>query len=120
MNGVIMLYLSYKENIIKKTVDAANTNGQAIELPSLGAAHLVKRNRPTPKFIGSREVYFFLSLDSSATRTPKAIINDSASYTVISLTPFLSGVSQTTLEEPYSIALKIIPQFPVLHPPFLR
>lgn len=74
-------------------------------------ARLVYGNRPSLKLSqGSREVYFFLSFDSIAISAPNAIIKDNASNTVISLTPFLQGVSQTTLEEPIYCTRYIIPK----------
>ena len=64
MNSVIVLYLLYKENIIKKTVDAANANGQAIEqVPSREVSWFNKNNPPSLSSL--RVDYFFLSLDSS-------------------------------------------------------
>jgi hypothetical protein len=53
----------------------------------------------TSRLSGSREVYFFLLVDSIKTKVPNATIRLSASYTVMLSPPFQNGDEPTTLVE---------------------
>ena len=75
--GYNSVYTTYNKTIVSAvtpTVEYTNSCYSEEEL-----AQMSRKNRPSPKVGGSREVYFSLSIVSSAIKAPKEIIKEIAS-----------------------------------------